>query len=191
MPSDRGGPAEVSGVSSLELSVRVIAARHLYRSGKDFVSQRRGLVSPLVEVEILGADYDNIKQKTKTISDNGLNPVWNETFHLKVLNPDIALLRLSIYDEDMFGDPNFLGHCTLPVKLVQDGFRSVQLRNGHSEELELSSILLHIASTKVSLLNSCLSVKLLKLIIISIQSCSAFMLFIYIVETVYYRWHYK
>jgi len=154
LPSDRGGPAEVSGVSSLELSVRVIAARHLYRSGKDFVSQRRGLVSPLVEVEILGADYDNIKQKTKTISDNGLNPVWNETFHLKVLNPDIALLRLSIYDEDMFGDPNFLGHCTLPVKLVQDGFRSVQLRNGHSEELELSSILLHIASTKGSTASS-------------------------------------
>jgi len=70
--------------------------------------------------------------------------VWDETFHFKILNPDLALVRFCIYDEDIFEHHDFIGHFTLPVGLVQAGYRSVQLRNGHSEELELSSVLLHI-----------------------------------------------
>ena len=120
------------------------------RYGKEGVSHRRGLVSPSVEVELIGAEYDNVKQRTRTIRDNGLNPVWDEEFHLVILNPALALLRLSVYDEDMFGDPSFIGHSTLPVSLVQGGYRSVQLKNGHSEQLELSSLLLKISTSKVS-----------------------------------------
>ena len=128
LPSDPGGAAEIGGVSSLELSVTILAARHLYRSGKKFGSQRQGLVSPLVEVEVLGCDYDTVKHKTKTIPDNGLNPVWDETFKLRILNPEMALIRFSIYDEDMFGDPNFIGHATFPAKLLLSGYRSIQVR---------------------------------------------------------------
>jgi len=147
-PSDSAAPADHGSVTPLELSVRVIAARHLYRYGKEGVSHRRGLVSPSVEVELIGAEYDNVKQRTRTIRDNGLNPVWDEEFHLVILNPALALLRLSVYDEDMFGDPSFIGHSTLPVSLVQGGYRSVQLKNGHSEQLELSSLLLKISTSK-------------------------------------------
>ena len=107
------------GISSLELAVTILAARHLYRSVKKFGSQ--GMVSPLVELEVLGCDYDTVKHKTKTIPDNGLNPVWDETFKLRILNPEMALIRLSIYDKDMFGDPNFIGHATFPDKLLLSG----------------------------------------------------------------------
>ena len=69
-----------------------------------------------------------IQKTTKTISDNGLNPVWDETFHFKILNPDLALVRFCIYDEDIFEHHDFIGHFTLPVGLVQAGYRSVQLR---------------------------------------------------------------
>jgi len=51
------------------------------------------MVSPFVEVEICGADYDNTKFKTKTISDNGFNPVWDEFFDFTCKNPDLALIR--------------------------------------------------------------------------------------------------
>lgn len=45
----------------LVFTIKVIAARHLQRSS-------RGMVSPFVEVEILGADYDTgIKLTTKTL----------------------------------------------------------------------------------------------------------------------------
>jgi len=37
----------------------IIAARHLNKSG-------RGIASPFVEVEIVGAPYDNTKFKTET-----------------------------------------------------------------------------------------------------------------------------
>ena len=148
LPSDPGGAAEIGGVSSLELAVTVLAARHLYRSVKKFGSQRQGLVSPLVELEVLGCDYDNVKHKTKTIPDNGLNPVWDETFNLRILNPEMALIRFSIYDEDMFGDPNFIGHATFPIKLLMSGYRSIQLKYGYSEELELSSLLVKVTSSQ-------------------------------------------
>ena len=56
------------------------------------------MVSPYVEVEVVGADYDNVKHKTKTINDNGFNPVWGGVadqppFDLHIQNPDLALLR--------------------------------------------------------------------------------------------------
>ena len=54
------------------------------------------MVSPYVEVEVIGADYDNVKHKTKTIHDNGFNPVWEdkEQFELYIQNPELTLLRL-------------------------------------------------------------------------------------------------
>jgi len=121
--------------------LRVVGARHLMKP--------RGIASPFVEVEVLGAEYDCVKHKTKVVADNGFNPIWDESFELRILNPDLALLRLCVYDEDMFGDPNFLGAATFPVKTVMSGYRSVQLKNGHNEELELSSLLVQVVHKQV------------------------------------------
>jgi len=135
-PFEKASAAAV-GIKPLSMELRVMAARHLLRPG-------RGLVSPYVEVEVCGSEYDYVKVKTATINDNGFNPVWNEVFHLNITNPDMALLRFCVYDEDMFGDPNFLGAATYPVKCLQTGFRSIQLKNNYSEELELSSLLVQL-----------------------------------------------
>jgi len=134
-PFDPGSPL-VAGVQPLDLTLRVIGARHLMKA--------RGIASPFVEVEVLGAEYDSVKHKTKVIPDNGFNPIWDESFELRVLNPDMALLRLCVYDEDMFGDPNFLGAATYPIKTILPGYRSIPLKNGHNEELELSSLLVQL-----------------------------------------------
>jgi phosphatidylinositol phospholipase C gamma-1 len=49
------------GVDPLTLSIRVIGARHLNRSG-------RGISSPSVEIEVIGAEYDSgSKLTTKTV----------------------------------------------------------------------------------------------------------------------------
>ncbi|KAK9500322.1 hypothetical protein O3M35_001605 [Rhynocoris fuscipes] len=120
-------------------TIKVIAARHLQRSG-------RGMVSPFVEVEVLGADYDTgIILTTKTLSDNGLNPVWNETCEIEILNPYLAMLRFNVQDEDMFGDKKFIGQATHPVIGLRTGYRSVPLKNGYSEDQELSTLLVHIS----------------------------------------------
>lgn len=115
----------VGHVDPLHLSVRVIGARHLARTG-------RGTASPFVEVELIGADFDSgSKLITKTIgkffytifipnsnlfvADNGFNPYWNESCEMVVHNPFFAFLRFVIQDEDMFGDSNFIGQNTYPV----------------------------------------------------------------------------
>ena len=75
--------------------------------------------------------------------DNGFNPVWNETCEFDIINPDMALIRFVVQDVDMFGDPNFLGQASYPVKSIRTGYHSVPLKNGFSEELELAALLVH------------------------------------------------
>ncbi|XP_018333855.1 1-phosphatidylinositol 4,5-bisphosphate phosphodiesterase gamma-1 [Agrilus planipennis] len=126
-------------VEPMTISIRIIGARHLSKS-------KKGLSSPFVEIEVLGAEFDSgIKLTTKTIPDNGFNPTWNEICEFDVVNPDFALLRFLVQDEDVFGDPNFIGQATYPVKCLRTGYRSVCLKNAFSEDLELASILIHIS----------------------------------------------
>ena len=71
--------------------------------------------------------------------------MWDETFRIKIQNPPMAVFRLAIFDEDMFGEPNFIGAATYPSTSILKGFRSVPLKNGHSEELELSTLLVKVS----------------------------------------------
>lgn len=78
------------------------------------------------------------------VGDNGFNPVWNEQTRFIVSNPDIALIQFLVQDEDVFGDPTFLGQAVYPVNSLKTGYRSVHLKNQFSEEMELSSLLIHL-----------------------------------------------
>ncbi|XP_074695413.1 1-phosphatidylinositol 4,5-bisphosphate phosphodiesterase gamma-2 isoform X2 [Strix aluco] len=121
------------------MTVRVLGARHLPKPG-------RSIACPFVEVEICGAEYDNNKFKTTVVNDNGLNPVWApcpEQVKFEIYDPNLAFLRFVVYEEDMFSDPNFLAHATFPIKGIKSGFRSVPLKNGYSEDIELASLLVH------------------------------------------------
>jgi phosphatidylinositol phospholipase C gamma-1 len=44
------------GVQPLDLQIRLIGARHLMGP-----RSRRGLISPFVELEVVGADYDHVR----------------------------------------------------------------------------------------------------------------------------------
>lgn len=137
---DISDPSSCAGVEPKSLKIRIIGARHLFKGG------RTSLVSPLVEIEILGSQCDSgVKHRTKSMSDNGLNPVWNEVCEILVKVPSLALLRFEVQDEDIFGEPNFLGQAVFPVNCIRSGYRSVPLRNKYSEELELATLLVHIS----------------------------------------------
>ena len=60
------------------------------------------------------------------------------------MNPDLALIRFSAQDEDVFGDPNFIGQAVFPVSCIKTGFSSVPLKSAYNEELEKSALLVHI-----------------------------------------------
>uniref|UniRef100_A0A8C1YCZ9 Phosphoinositide phospholipase C n=1 Tax=Cyprinus carpio TaxID=7962 RepID=A0A8C1YCZ9_CYPCA len=118
-------------------SLRVLGARHLPKHG-------RGIVCPLIEIEVCGAEYDNAKQRTDSEADNGLNPTWpRKPFRFTVCNPSFAFLRFVVYEIDMFNDQNFLAQATFPINCLKTGYRSVPLKNSYSEDLELASLLVH------------------------------------------------
>lgn len=52
---------------------------------------------------------------------NALHPVWNEATDFDIVNPDLAMIRFCVQDEDVFGDPNFLGQATIPVRCLRSG----------------------------------------------------------------------
>uniref|UniRef100_A0A1A8QQB6 Phosphoinositide phospholipase C n=1 Tax=Nothobranchius pienaari TaxID=704102 RepID=A0A1A8QQB6_9TELE len=125
-------------VEPITIQLQVLGARHLPKNG-------RSIVCPFVEVEICGTDYDNCKCKTDVVADNGLNPVWvQKQFVFDIHNPTFSFLRFTVFEEDMFSDPNFLAHATYPVRLLRTGYRSVPLKNSYNEELELAALLVHI-----------------------------------------------
>uniref|UniRef100_A0AAY4DMQ5 Phosphoinositide phospholipase C n=1 Tax=Denticeps clupeoides TaxID=299321 RepID=A0AAY4DMQ5_9TELE len=125
--------------SSIKYTITVIAARHLPKTG-------RSIVSPFVEIELCGHTDEN-KFKTIVRHDNGLNPVWPappEPVTFTVHEPELTFLRFVVNEEDMFSDPNFLAQATFPVKGIRSGYRSVPLKNGFSENLELATLLVYI-----------------------------------------------
>lgn len=128
----------LQSVKPIHLKIHIIAARLLQKSG-------RGVASPFVEVEVFGCEYDNgNKYKTSTKADNGFNPVFEEICDFDVLNPELAFLRFVVQDEDMFGDPNFLGQATFPLQCIRSGYRSVPLMNNYSEELDQAALLVRV-----------------------------------------------
>ena len=45
---------------------------------------------------------------------------------MDVINPPLAYLRFVVYDEDMFGEPNFIGHAIFPMCSLKTGMYTVQ-----------------------------------------------------------------
>uniref|UniRef100_A0A671MFR7 Phosphoinositide phospholipase C n=1 Tax=Sinocyclocheilus anshuiensis TaxID=1608454 RepID=A0A671MFR7_9TELE len=143
MRSDSYDPHQEKKNIRFTITIRVIGARHLPKPG-------RSIASPFVEIELCGQTEEN-KFKTIVCHDNGLNPIWlgpnnqpSETFTFSVYEPDLTFLRFVVFEEDMFSDPNFLAQATFPVKGVRSGYRSVPLKNGFSENLELASLLVYV-----------------------------------------------
>ncbi|XP_041794978.1 1-phosphatidylinositol 4,5-bisphosphate phosphodiesterase gamma-2-like [Chelmon rostratus] len=138
MRYDSYDPQQEKKKVKYNIVVRVIAARHLPKPG-------RSIASPFVEIELCG--HTEEKFKTIVYRDNGLNPVWKapaEPVVFNVYEPELTFLRFVVNEEDMFSDPNFLAQATFPVKGIRSGYRSVPLKNGYSENLELASLLVYI-----------------------------------------------
>ncbi|KAK1156161.1 1-phosphatidylinositol 4,5-bisphosphate phosphodiesterase gamma-1-like isoform X1 [Acipenser oxyrinchus oxyrinchus] len=134
-PFDRNS---LRGMEPITVQIEVLGARHLPKNG-------RGIVSPLIEIEVCGAEYDSGKQKTDSEADNGLNPTWpRKKFHFVICNSEFSFLRFVVYEIDMFNDQNFLAQATFPVKGLKTGYRSIPLKNSFNEDLELAVLLVHV-----------------------------------------------
>merc|ERR1711871_637585 len=93
-----------------------------------------------------GDKEDRVTLNSKTINNNGFNPVWNEIFVIDVLRPDTAMLTFRCMDEDIDFD-DFIASSSIPVCHLRPGYRMVQLYNVHGMKegnFAFASLFVHI-----------------------------------------------
>ncbi|XP_028664794.2 1-phosphatidylinositol 4,5-bisphosphate phosphodiesterase gamma-2-like [Erpetoichthys calabaricus] len=129
-----------NGTDKWVIHLKVIAARHLPKS-------RKAIISPFVVVELCEDNSKENKYKTLLIKENGLNPVWKtrpEIVEFTVCDPHCAFLHFEVNEEDVLSEPALLAQATFPVVGLKTGYRSVPLKNGFSEDIELASLLVFV-----------------------------------------------
>ncbi|KAL4657778.1 inactive phospholipase C-like protein 2 [Arapaima gigas] len=132
------------GVSAQLLHIKVISGQNL---PKPRGSAAKGdVVEPYIYVEIHGIPADCAEQRTKTISQNGDNPIFDESFEFQINLPELAALRFVVLDDDYIGD-EFIGQYTIPFECLQPGYRHVPLQSLTGEFLPNTMLFVHIAIT--------------------------------------------
>uniref|UniRef100_A0A673N426 Phosphoinositide phospholipase C n=1 Tax=Sinocyclocheilus rhinocerous TaxID=307959 RepID=A0A673N426_9TELE len=114
------------GVSAQLLHIKVISGQNL---PKPRGSAAKGdVVEPYIYVEIHGIPADCAEQRTKTVSQNGDNPIFDESFEFQINLPELAALRFVVLDDDYIGD-EFIGQYTIPFECLLPGYRHVPLQS--------------------------------------------------------------
>lgn len=107
-----------------------------------FLSDKR--VGTYVEVEMYGLPADTVRKrfKTKVVSNNGINPIYEEEPFVfkKVVLPELASIRIVVYEES----GKFIGHRILPMTGLCPGLRHVMLRNEAGQPIPLASLFLNV-----------------------------------------------
>ncbi|XP_057303429.1 1-phosphatidylinositol 4,5-bisphosphate phosphodiesterase beta-1-like [Hydractinia symbiolongicarpus] len=125
----------VDGIIAGTVHVRVISGQCL--------SERR--CGTYVEVEVYGLPVDTVRRKyrTKVVSNNGLNPIYDEEpFKFKVVLPHLAELRIAAYEDN----GKMIGHRILPVIGLSPGYRHIKLRNDAYQPLCLPTLFVDIVT---------------------------------------------
>lgn len=135
--------------AAVELILNVISASNL---PKPKGAQKGEIIDPFVTVFVNGVDEDNSEVKTKTITNNGFNPIWNQTFAFRITRPDLAHITFHINDEDVLRS-EFIAFTSLPVTCVKEGFRSLRLYNINGKtdhDFEFSSIFVRMSVSPIA-----------------------------------------
>ncbi|CAG8442543.1 1671_t:CDS:10 [Ambispora leptoticha] len=130
-------------INSSESSLTHISTRHLKieQLPRPRDQTKGDIVDPFVELELFVPGAEVQKFKTKTIPNNGFNPIWKETFtfHINCEELALAFLRFSVYDEDVRNNEFIASYC-ISVASLQPGYRHVQLNDGNGEQYLFTSL---------------------------------------------------
>lgn len=103
------------------------------------------IIDPYVTFDVYGIAQDKQKNKfkTKKVSNNGFNPVWNETFEFNLYAPELAILRFVVMDQDL-GKDDFVAQSSIPFSSVRPGLRRVSLTKRHGESVHEPCLLVNL-----------------------------------------------
>uniref|UniRef100_A0A671Y499 Phosphoinositide phospholipase C n=1 Tax=Sparus aurata TaxID=8175 RepID=A0A671Y499_SPAAU len=134
----------VPGVSPQLLHVKVISGQNLPKPRGS--GAKGNVVDPYVYVEIHGIPADCTERRTRTVTQNGDNPIFDESFEFQINLPELAMVRFVVLDDDFIGD-EFIGQYTIPLECLQPGYRHVPLQSLTGEELPHAKLFVHVALT--------------------------------------------
>ncbi|KAK9362411.1 PLC-like phosphodiesterase [Lipomyces starkeyi] len=143
-------PEELRTVYALHLStlrrrrvrfcIDVISAQQLPRP-KD--AKPDDSFDPSVEVEVLSPNTAPRRMKTRTVRNNGFNPIWNEKWSVELEGPlvELSFVRIQVYSTDGMVFAVYCGR----IGNLQQGYRHVPLFDLQGEQFIFSTLFLKIA----------------------------------------------
>ena len=100
------------------LKLKIISGQNLpMPNSGDLV---KDISDPYVSVHVHGVPSDCTSQKTKTVNDNGLNPMWNHNMTFTVNCPELAFVEFIVMDDD-FGKDDLIGYYVIRFKNIRTG----------------------------------------------------------------------
>ena len=117
---------------TVEVVVEVKSAFNLPKSDTS-----SDIVSPLVEVSLLGIPKDKARFQTRKVVRNGFNPIWNETFKFPVRQFELGVLLFKIFDSE----EDLLAVNSIPLYYINPGLRSVSLFDDKQRVISSSCLL--------------------------------------------------
>lgn len=134
---------EFDGIHSVQIVINIVSGQYVWQGNVN--------LSTYVEVEITGLPVDCNKQKTKVVQKNALNPIWNDTFHFRVMFQDLAFLRFTVMDTT---SNHLLAQRILPLKCLRPGYRHLRLRSPQNKYLNMSTLFIYSRVEEESLENT-------------------------------------
>jgi phosphatidylinositol phospholipase C delta len=113
----------------IQLTITILSAHQLPRPA---LSTKIGIIDPFISVAVFNDMEEMQEQRTKTMYNNGFNPLYNETKTFTVKNPDLAILAFQVIDEEeVIRTQSFCAMACLGVSCVKPGLREVKLFDGN------------------------------------------------------------
>eukprot|EP00004_Rigifila_ramosa_P011698 TRINITY_DN24_c0_g1_i6.p1 TRINITY_DN24_c0_g1~~TRINITY_DN24_c0_g1_i6.p1 ORF type:complete len:1277 (-),score=394.93 TRINITY_DN24_c0_g1_i6:93-3458(-) len=124
------------------IKLNLISGRQLPKPGG---SHKGEVIDPFVKIQVFGSGEEELVTfQTKTVNDNGFNPIWEQTFRFEIQDPDFATLLFRVYDEDIGNRQEFIGYAAIPVNLMRPGHRTIPLFDDKHKQIVSASLFVHV-----------------------------------------------
>lgn len=132
------------GIDPVNIRIKIISGQQLPRPKG--ASLKANSIDPYVTVQCLGVPFDCAEARTRTVSNDGDNPLFDESFELNVNVPELAVIRFLVLDDDFIND-DFIGQLTVPVSTMSPGYKHVRLQNLNGEVIPNATLFVKVSIT--------------------------------------------
>lgn len=126
------------------MRLKIISGQQLPRPRG--ASSKATAIDPYVTIQLFGVPADCAEARTRTVSNEGDSPIFDESFEFNISVPELALLRFVVLDDDYIND-DFIGQYTVPLECIQTGYKHIRLSAITGECLPNATLFVHISLT--------------------------------------------